>query len=232
MKWNGKQIKFFIAKKAPHLFLLALLFFISMLIGAYLPERIPLHWNRGGVVDRIGSKNELIFMLPAAALLVFAISVYAESRFVLPSHKMRGFLSFLQFFFLVIFFVAQTRGLLRAENVWTPFERLLAIPAVLLFAYVGGAFEGAEYMSLFGVKTKWTLQNREVWDRTNRLAARLFRAAAFLMLVSIFFYRWFYYFLVIPPALSIAALFVYSRAISPPPPNNPGGGSGDGGAEK
>ena len=198
----------------PHLLLLATLFSVSLLVGAYLPDQIPLHWDDFGVVDRIGTKYELIFLLPLAATAVFAAGAFAESRIILPSHKIRGFMSFMQFFFLVLFFVIQARNLLRAGHIWLPTERLMAIPALLLYVYVGSMFYDAEYLSLFGIKTKWTLNSRIVWVRTNRLASRMFIICAALMVIPLFFYTYFYILLTVPPVLSFIASVVYSKIIS------------------
>lgn len=209
-----KKIKFFLLRKAPHLLLLALLFGVSLLVGAYLPRYIPLHWDKAGAVDRVGSKYELVFLFPCAAAVVFAAGAFAESRLTLPSHKIRGFISFAQFFFTALFFAVQARGLLRAGGVWAPIERFLAIPALLLYAYVAGMFNGAEYLSLFGIKTKWTMDSRAVWERANRLASRLFYISAALMLVPLYFYDLFFIFLAAPPAASFIVTAVYSKIIS------------------
>ena len=209
-----KKLKFFLLRKAPHLLLLALLFAVSLLVGFYLPQKIPLHWDRQGAVDRIGTKYELVFLLPCAAAIIFAVGVFAENRFILPSRKLRGFISFMQFFFLVLIFTLQARNLLRVSNIRTPIERLMTIPALLLYMYVGGMFYDAEYMSLFGVKTKWTLASRTVWARTNRLASVLFRVSAWLMLIPVYYYRLFYIFLSVPPILSFITAIIYSKVIS------------------
>ena len=194
--------------------MLAMLFTVSMLVGLFLPRMIPLHWDRQGVADKIGLKYELIFLLPVTALLIFIIGSFAESRLILPSQKIRGFMSFMQFFFITLVFVLQIRGLLRASNVLIPLERLMTIPALLLYIFVSGMFYNAEYLSLFGIKTKWTLNSRPVWERTNRLACLLFRICAGLMLIPIFLYELFYIFLAVPPILSLIAVAIYSKRVS------------------
>lgn len=200
--------------------MLAVLFGISILTGAYLPEKIPLHWDRQGIIDRVGTKYELVFLMPAASAVIFAIGVFAESRFIRPPRKLRGFLSFMQFFFLSIFFSIQARNLLRAGNILTPIERLFSIPALLLYAYVATTFEDAEFQSIFGIKTKWTMASQYVWERTNRLASKLFQCCAGMMLLPLFFYKQFYLFLFVPPITSFIILAAYSRYISKNDPEN------------
>ena len=209
-----KIIKRFIIRNAPHLGLLFAMFAVSMLFGLYLPEKIPLHWDKQGIADRIGTKYELIFLLPCTATIIFAIGAYMESRIILPSRKTRSFISMIQFFLIALIFIQQTRSLLRAENIHMPIERLMSIPVLLVYAYVAGAFGEAEYLSPFGIKTKWTLENVAVWERTNRLASRLFQCSAALMLVALFAYRLFFVFLLAPPILSFIIAIIYSRVIS------------------
>jgi len=201
-------------QKIPHLLSLVTLFIVSLAAGAFLPRRIPLHWDNYGVVDRLGSKYELILILPFAATLIFMAGVMIERRFILPSLKMRGLMSFIQFFFIVLFYVLQARALLRAADVWIAVERMMAIPSMLLFAYVGLMLRDAEYLSLFGIKTKWTLNHRIIWERTNRLASRLFLIASVLMIAPMFNHRLFYICLIVPPVLSFITATVYSKIIS------------------
>lgn len=191
-----------------------MLFAVSLLTGAYLPDRIPLHWDRQGVIDRIGSKYELIFLLPCASAVVFAIGVYAESRIILPSRKLRGFMSFIQFFFLSLIFVLQIRSFSLASDNWIPIERLVAIPILLLYSYISAALYDATYLSRFGVRTSYTLKDQAVWGKANRLASRLFGACAALTAVSLVFYKLFYALAFAPPILALIISAIYSRAIS------------------
>ena len=131
-----RRLKYILYRKIPHLLTLLMLLAVSFAVGFYLPEKIPLHWDSHGVADRIGSKYELILLLPCASVIIFAAGIFTESRFILPSIKLRGLMSFIQFFFIIIIFIVQAAGLLRASGVYVPVERLMAIPAVLLFAYV------------------------------------------------------------------------------------------------
>ncbi|MDR1440680.1 MAG: DUF1648 domain-containing protein, partial [Clostridiales bacterium] len=216
-----------VKRKAPHTALMLLLFAVSAASGAFLPDLVPTHWDSRGMIDGYGSKYELIFLLPAGALLVFAVGNFAESRFRLPNRKMREFLSFLQFFFLVIFAIVQIKALLGAQNIFFAVERLLAVPAALLFDFAGRAARDAEHGSLFGIQTKWTLGNPGVWGKTNRLAAYLFRISAAAMLASAFFPGAFRYLAVGAACMSIIIPSVYSMAISQ---SGGAGGSGGGGA--
>ena len=122
-------------------------------------------------------------------------------------------MSFFQIFFLMIFFVLQLSALLRPNNIFLQQERLMSIPAALLFAYVGRVMDKAAYQSLFGFKTKWTMENQKTWDKTNNLASILFSVLAVLMMIPVFVPALFYYVLIIPVVLVLIVLVFYSKAI-------------------
>ena len=208
-----KNLKNLIIKKMPHLLLLLSLFVISIIIGSYFPEKVPMHWNAHGMVDLYGTKFEVIFSLPIGAALVFIAGVFCETRFILPSNKMRSLISFFQFFFLMIFFILQLPVLLRPNNIFLEQERLMSIPAALLFAYVGRMMDKAEYQSLFGFKTKWTMESPQTWEKTNRLASILFSVLAVLMAIPVFIPAIFYYVFIIPVILVFIVLIFYSKVV-------------------
>jgi uncharacterized membrane protein len=178
-----------------------------------MPGQVPMHWDASGLADRFGSKYELMLGLPFGAAVALAAGALAEGRLVLPPHALRRFISFLQFFFLSVFFVLQVAALLRANRVAVETERLIAVPAAILFAYAGSALDGAGFQSLFGVKTRWTMADEGVWRRTNRLAAVLFTCAAFAMLAALPFPRAFHALLVGQPLAILAFAWLYSRWI-------------------
>ena len=172
---------------------------------------MPLHWNKSGMVDRYGSKYELLLLLPVSATIVFAGGIAAEARYVFPSPKTKGFMSFLQLFFLMTFFILQITGLFRAQHIYLRQESFLTVPAALMLVYVSNVSRNAEYLSDFGVKTKWTIKSRSVWNRTNRLASNLFFAAAILMLIPVFLPDLFFGMLIALVVVIFTILVVYSK---------------------
>ena len=209
-----KKVKAILERKKPHLALLLLLYLVSFLIGMYLPDTVPLHWHQSGMVDRYGTKYELLLLLPASATVVFIVGLAAEARYVRPSDKTKSFMSFLQLFFLMVFAIIQLTRLFRAQNIYLRQESFLTIPVALLFVYAANATKDAEYLSDFGFKTKWTTKSRYVWNRTNRLAAILFFTAAVLMLIPVFLPDLFYGMLFLLVGATITVLVLYSYIIS------------------
>jgi uncharacterized membrane protein len=209
-----KNLKGYIKRKYPHIILVCLLFIVSMALGAPLPGRVALHWDRDGIVDRYGSKYELVFLLPVVSVIIFIIGAAAEKRFVLPSHKVKGAISFFQFFFILLVFVLQLYKVFRAMNFPVGLESLSAVLFVALFIYMGNVIKSSEYRSAFGIKTKWTMDDPDVWEKTSRLAAILLNIAAGSMIAVVFLPGLMVALIIAEVAVIGVVLPLYSRIIS------------------
>lgn len=139
---------------------------------------LPVHFNAGGGVDRWGDRSEVGGLLAGLAVIGALIALgigWEASHHEMGSSRNRS-LRAAQVVILVTF-VAVT-GLilftsLSGGGVAPPAGSLMAGTS-LLFAAVG-AFLGRVGPNPFvGVRTPWTYKSRLSWDRSNRLAGRLF----------------------------------------------------------
>jgi len=64
-----------------------------------------------------------------------------------------------------------------------------------------------------GIRTPWTLSSEEVWNKTHKLGALLFKLVAIIILIGVIFPRYSIYFVLIP-VLSVAVfLVIYSYTL-------------------
>jgi uncharacterized membrane protein len=66
-------MKRIVVRELPHIVLLGLLIAVTVLAWPRAPERLPVHWNAGGHVDRYGSKDEALLVLPLIATLTYVL---------------------------------------------------------------------------------------------------------------------------------------------------------------
>lgn len=143
--------------------------------------RFPVHWGFDGRPDRFGGRSEAFLGLP---LLAFAVAL---SMAFLPRLDPRGTnlqrsdTAFLTVWIGLLSLLAliQTGLTLIALGVWSggeesPFNRLLAAGVALLLALTGNVLGKARPNWFLGVRTPWTLTSDLSWERTHRLAGRLF----------------------------------------------------------
>ncbi|MDG1571733.1 SdpI family protein [Robiginitalea sp. M366] len=168
----------------PLLILVAVPFVYLWSIWGQLPESVPLHWNVEGQVDRYGSRNELLVIPLVTSLLIYAILLlvplidpkkriqemgpkYTQLRYAL--------VTFMSGLGVVILYMVQQ------EEGQSP--RLIFVLVGLLFAVLGNYMKTVKPNYFIGIRTPWTLENPEVWDKTHNLGGKLWVAGGLLVVL-------------------------------------------------
>lgn len=139
-----------------------------------LPERVPVHWNYKGEIDRWGSKFSLLavlFMLPVLiyVLMIAASKFDPKKRLLLMGGK------FYQLKFILVLFMS----LLALFIIYISKNQSLTSPAFLhvgigaLLMILGNYFKVIQPNYFIGIRTPWTLENNEVWKATHAFAGKL-----------------------------------------------------------
>ncbi|WP_211321996.1 SdpI family protein [Brockia lithotrophica] len=153
---------------------------VGMLVAAFslypqLPERVPVHWNLEGEVDRYGSRLEAAFEIPLLTLGLYLLMLVTPlidpnrrnyGRFLGAYRVIRW--SFV-FFMVVVYGIVMTSALGHAVDVGRWVEVVLS----LIFVVTGNVMGQIKPNYFVGIRTPWTLADEEVWRRTHRLAARV-----------------------------------------------------------
>jgi uncharacterized membrane protein len=124
----------------------------------------------------------LTLIIYCALLLIPKIEVYQKNLEEF-SQQFWGFKVVLVFAMGVIY----VASLLPNLGYWQDSDPLIiVIPAVaMLFFYVGYMLNFTKRNYFIGIRTPWTLADEKVWDRTNKLGAKLFWICGALALVSL-----------------------------------------------
>jgi uncharacterized membrane protein len=153
-----------------------------------LPDdaEIPIHWNIGGEVDGTASKAVGLLLTPAIAIGMTALLAVVPFLDPRREHMRQSLRSYTIVSSSVIVFI----GLVHLAIVWAALgnqldiARLMGIGAVALFGVIGLVIGNTRSNWFLGVRTPWTLSSERSWERTHRLAGRLFLASAAIMLVA------------------------------------------------
>ena len=164
--------------------LILAMFLAAALSWAHVPERIPIHWNFAGEVDRYGGKFAGLLLLPLITLGVYLLLL------VLPRLD-PGYGNYRSFataynvirvsivcFMAAVFAVTTLVALGYQANVG-----LVITTSMGLLFIVLGNFMGKLRPNWFvGVRTPWTLSSKLSWSKTHRLAGWLFMLIGLLVL--------------------------------------------------
>ena len=176
-----------------------------------LPERVPIHWNLSGQVDRHGSKLELALFGPLAIAGVWALLLLLSRIDPRLADRPRGELpdatpgesegSYWTIIHLVVVALVLLHGgiILSASGLVRGPDRLLAVGLALLLLLPGNFMGRLRPNWFVGIRTPWTLASDDVWRRTHRLAAGLMVGGGLLLLPLA---------LLLPPSRAVVAAVV------------------------
>lgn len=161
-----------------HVCLIFGLFAASAFCWSHAPDRIPMHWNIKGEVDRYGGKLEGLFLLPA-----ITAGLYLLLRFIPAVDP--GKANYAQFSnayslirFATTIVMAIVHGVTLAYALGYPMNMgaVVSISVGGLFLILGNVMGKIRPNWFVGIRTPWTLSSKLSWTKTHRLAGWLFMA--------------------------------------------------------
>ena len=152
-----------------------------------LPEKVPTHWNYKGEIDRWGEKYTLVgmvFILPVLtyALMLVIPKIDPKKRIEMMGGKFYQLKFALVLFmsFLAMFIVYSSQS----QTVSKP-NLIFALVGVLLVV-MGNYFKVIQPNYFIGIRTPWTLENKEVWRLTHLYASKLWFVGGLLIVLASF----------------------------------------------
>ena len=192
------------------------LILVSFLIGAYLypymPEKMASHWDANGSVDGYMPKLWGLFLLPVISVILFLVYMLIPKIDPLKGNieKFRGhFDVFILLLFLFLFYVHVLTMLWNLSYRFNIIQ-LLAPAFGLIIYYAGIMMENAKQNWFIGVRTPWTLNSEVVWDKTNKLAGKLFKVAGVLAAMGLIFSKYAIFLILVPVILAAVYPIIYS----------------------
>ncbi|MGD0952163.1 MAG: SdpI family protein [Methanotrichaceae archaeon] len=196
--------------------LISCLILASFVLGAYLypimPERMASHWDASGSVNGYMPKLSGLFLMPIISTVLF-LAFLIIPRIDPLKENIAKFRAYFDLFILLLFWFLFYLYLLTI--LWDLGYRFniiqLMAPAIgLLIFYAGVLTENAKQNWFIGVRTPWTLSSETVWNKTNRLAGKLFKAAGILAMLGAIFPEHAILFVLVPVVLAGVYPLIYS----------------------
>ncbi len=148
-----------------------------------LPDKVPVHWNIHGEVDRYGGKTELLIItfIPFIMYLLFMVFPKIDPKDKLKNmgKKYTGLRSvmivFMSALSLIIIYIAKSGSF--------PGNMIIVLMGAL-FTLLGNYFKTIKANYFIGIRTPWTLENETVWKDTHQLGGKLWFIGGFLIMLS------------------------------------------------
>ena len=164
---------------------------IAFAAGIYfyeeLPDLMPSHWNAAGEVDDYMEKDAALLFMPAITLFLLGLFILIPKLDPLKKNieKFRKYYDWFMLlmiaFFIYIYFVTIAWAL------GYQFSMNYAImpPLAALFYYIGILCENSKRNWFIGIRTPWTLSSDTVWNKTHRLAGKLYKILAVVFIIGL-----------------------------------------------
>lgn len=182
----GIELKKFFDWKLLVLPVLAVL--ITLIIWPALPEVIPTHFNVQGLADDTGPKVMIwifpvtLFLLPA--LMMISPMIDPRKRNYVKFRKSYGVILGVTEIFLFLMYgwiLGQIFGVPLIDG-----ELLLPVMTGFLFLTLGNVMPKIKQNYLVGVKTIWSYDDPDNWNKTQRFGGYCFCVVGVLLLLSCF----------------------------------------------
>ncbi|AXM87746.1 hypothetical protein CI793_08675 [Anoxybacillus ayderensis] len=203
-----------------HLFIIILIacsYVLSLLAIPFLPDEVAIHWNVAGEADGFTNKwwGALlfpIFLTGIVSLILFLPKVDPRKENYEKFEKV--YRIFLHVFVLFLFSI---HVVTLAYNIGIPVQVDVVVPigVGVLFIALGNYMPKIKPNYFFGIRTPWTLENEEVWQKTHRVGGKVFvMMGVFIMLTVFATSVWRFIFLMIIVFGGTMYLFIQSYLFS------------------
>ena len=184
-------------------------FVVTSLILQGLPDKLPMHYDLQGNIDRWGSKTEeLIFPIIILLLTGFwhvMIAYYEKKAKMIPEDKAASvnkaqavaksnskLLTIVGIYMAVMFGVMHFAILYAScvqanaglSTMTLDIGKLTCTLAGIFFIIIGNFLPKTKVNSIVGVRTLWSMYNENIWRLSNRLGAWLLIIAGLLTILT------------------------------------------------
>lgn len=151
-----------------------------------LPDMMTTHWGADGNADGVTGKVFAVFGLPAILLalhLVCLLFTFLDKKQKEQNQKALGIV-----FWIFPMISLLSNGIIYRAAFGSELDLALLVPGLLgiMMIAIGNYLPKVSQNRTLGIKIFWTLNNEENWNKTHRLAGKIWVACGLVMLLSIF----------------------------------------------
>lgn len=182
----------------------------SAVLMVFMPDTVPAHYNFAGEIDRWGSKYEnLIF--PAITVLVGAAVAFIAKKTeeTVPKRVLlwTGVCSILLLDVVGFYFMLRDLSAVpeMSTNVADNAVKLMSIGVGIMFIILGNLMPKVKRNGLFGLRTSWSMENDEIWNKSQRFGGKAAVVCGFATVAASIF---------VPEGWCIVLLIVFTAAFA------------------
>ncbi len=149
-----------------------------------LPDKVPVHWNMNGEVDRYGAIHEIALLatLPFWFYLLLLLIPKIDPKNKL--YKMGSKFQRLKFWLTLVFAIIAVMIVYSATHQSLVMPGYMGVIAGILLIILGNYFKTIQPNYFIGIRTPWTLESEIVWKATHLLAGKMWFSGGLLLVLT------------------------------------------------
>ncbi|WP_372765784.1 SdpI family protein [Lutibacter sp.] len=172
-------------KELPLITIVLLPFIYLAYIWNQLPEKVPMHWNIKGEIDRYGEKMELIIipiLLPLLVYIIFLVVPKIDPKNKL--NKMGNKLQTIKVLLTTFMSILALFIIYSAKNQSFANPNYIILLIGVLYIILGNYFKTIKANYFIGIRMPWTLENETVWKKTHKLGGKLWFVGGIIVVLT------------------------------------------------
>ncbi|HEX2923698.1 MAG TPA: SdpI family protein [Chloroflexota bacterium] len=170
----------------PNWVLILGMFVMAGLSWASAPDRIPVHWNISGQVDRYGGKVEGLLAIPLITLSTYILLILTP--LIDPGRanyeRFAGVYSLIRTLLTVLFAAIYAVVLLWVRGYQVDVSAIIPIAIGAFFIIIGNYMGKIRPNWFVGIRTPWTISSKRSWTKTHRLGGWIFILMGLVLILS------------------------------------------------
>lgn len=168
--------------------LTSIIMMIPMVVGIMLWDRLPdvmaTHFGTNNIPNGWSSKAFTVFGLPLMLLAVHLITILVTLNDPKKQNIGKKMLGFLFWIVPVVSLIVTGATYGYALGMAVDIGMICNVLVGVLFVVIGNYMSKNRQNYTVGIKLPWTLSSQENWNRTHRLASKLWIAAGLIFIVN------------------------------------------------
>lgn len=161
-------------------------FFISIIFYKSLPDQVATHFDANGVPDGYSSKMFAAFGLPAFMLILNVIVNFFLDNDPKKANASKRIKIIGKWTVPILSVIMQSSIIAYAVGIKINISMYVSIGLGILIMIIGNYLPKCKQNYTVGIKTPWTLNNEEVWNKTHKISGYLWVIGGFIITISSF----------------------------------------------
>lgn len=160
---------------------------VGLILWNRLPEQVPLHWNVAGEVDGWGSREMLVFYLPLLLIGLQWLAAFVTGLDPKNKGQTVKAMGLALWSCPLILLVLSTFCYVNAMGYDIQVQIVAPLCLGLLFIAIGNYLPKCKRNYTIGIKLPWTLSSDDNWNKTHRMAGKMWTLGGAAMVATAVF---------------------------------------------